>query len=173
MALAWPAGRRKLAGVTLVELAVVMAIIAIVFFAAQPAFMGVLRSSEKKAALRELAGLLTCARTEAVATGRLVRVNCDLNEGVFWAEAQVDPQRARSQFALLPTLGRSAVRVPESLAVSELTVVGQLTGDQGGAEIYFYPDGRTDGVSLTLADEAGRETVIRLSPATGRVTVGA
>lgn len=159
-------------GFTLVELTIVMAILAIVFFAVSPSFEGLVRGARQRAALREVVSLLTYARTEAVSRGRLVRVSCQPDEGIFWMEAQVDPQGNRSQFALLRVLGRSQVVVPDPMRVAGVIVSGRPV-DPGTVEVYFYPDGRTDGLALTLADDTGKETLIELSSATGKVTLSA
>lgn len=159
-------------GMTLIELSVVMVIVAILFFSVRPAVTGILREAQERTALRQLVGLLTYARTEAVGSGRLVRVLCDPRHAAFWAEAQVDPRGDRSSFELLRVLGRSRVRMPETFAIAQLMVSGRDASLQGG-EIYFYPDGRNDGLVLTLVGEAGREVMVEVLSATGRVLVSA
>ena len=159
-------------GFTLVELAIVLVIIAVMFFALLPGITGILREADERTALRQLVGLLNYARTEAVGSGRLVRVMCDPRDQVFWAEAQSDPQGDRSQFGLLYVLGRAQVSLPASLTIAGCSVSGQESTEQA-AQVYFYPDGRTDGLMLTLVGDPDRETIVELSPATGRVTTSA
>jgi Tfp pilus assembly protein FimT len=142
------------------------------FFAFLPGITGILREADERTALRQLVGLLNYARTEAVGSGRLVRVMCDPHGQVFWAEEQTDPQVDRSQFELLYVLGRGQVSIPASLTISECLVAGQESNGQE-AQVYFYPDGRTDGLMLTLVGDPDRETIVELSPATGRVTASA
>jgi len=166
------ARRTERAGFTLLELVVVMVIAGILFVAAQPSFSALMRGAQERAALRRLVGLLNSARTEAVASGRLVRVCCDPGRGELWAEAQLDPTGDRSAFELLRVLGRAQVMVPDSLHISKLLAGGRDTRKRQ-AQLYFYPDGRTDGLLLVLADGRGREITVELSAATGRVTVGA
>jgi len=163
-----PAGR--VAGFTLIELTVAMAVIAIFFFALQPTFVGMVRGAQERTALGELVGLFNYARTEAVASGRLVRVICQPQYGLFWAEAQADPEQDRSQFERLHILGRPEVRLSERLKIA-MTVSGLEAADQPATAVYFYPDGRADGASLTLRDDAGWEVTILLSSATGRVRI--
>jgi len=167
----WPLGARS-SGFTLIELVVVLTIIAILFFAFRPGIAGILREADERTALRQLVGLLNYARTEAVGNGRLVRVVCDPNQAVFWAEEQVDPHGDRSQFDLLRVLGRSKVRLPASLTVAGLVVAGQESPEQE-SQLYFYPDGRTDGLVLTLRGDPDRQVLIELSVATGRVKISA
>lgn len=160
---------RQGAGFTLAELVVVLTIVAILFFALVPAIGGMVKSARERTALRGIVGLLNYARTDAVTKGRLVRVVCDTGEGTLWAEAQVDPSVDRSEFDRLRVLGRAVVRVPETLAITGLTISGGDAAAESGAQIYFYPDGRTDGAVLAMVSQSGREVLIQLSPATGRV----
>jgi len=161
--------RSHTVGFTLVELTIVIVILAILFFALEPAFLGLVRNARHRAAIRSLVALLNYSRTEAVGTGRLVRVMCAPDEGLFWAEAQVDPGMDRSLFEPLAALGQRQTRMPDPLRVARLVVSGQQAAQ--GAQIYFYPDGRTDGADLILEDDSGREFAVELSPATGRVYV--
>lgn len=160
-------------GFTMIELIVVVAIVAIVFAAVRPALTGLFRGARERSGLRGIVGILSFARTEAVARGRLVRVLCDLREGVLWAERQVDPAVDRSQFELQSVLGRSQVRLPEVLTITDLTIGGQGAAGQPFGAIYFYPDGHTDGASLSLIGASGRGLLVELSPTTGRVTISA
>jgi len=160
-------------GFTLLELMAVMIIITISFVAVRPVFLGAIRNAQERTALRELVGLLSSARTQAVARGKLVRVVCTSEEAMFWAEIQVDPMKDRSEFEALPLLGRERVRLPDHVVITGMEVAGQETSASDRNEIYFFPDGRTDGATLVLMDAADREVVIDLTPATGRVRLRA
>lgn len=170
---AYPSATHRGRGFTLIELLLVLTIIAISFFAVRPNFVNAIQHAKERTTVRRLVALLTGARTEAVGRGQLVRVVCEREDGVFWAEVQSDPEADRSQFERLPVLGRDRVRLTEDLVVADLIVAGQDTVGLLRSEIYFYPDGRAEGVYLTLLDKVGREFAIELSPATGRVTVDA
>ena len=164
-----PGGR----GFTLLELMAVMTIITISSFALRPVFLGAIRNAEKRAALRDVVGLLSSARTQAVAQGKLVRGVCALDEAMVWAEIQVNPMEDRSQFEALPLMGRERLRLPDHLVIIGMEVAGQEASESERNEIYFFPDGRTDGATLVLMDSADREVVIDLTPATGRVRIRA
>lgn len=162
----------KSKGFTLIELLVVMTIIAIAFFAVRPGIASIRRGAENRKALRQLVGLLTSARTKALANGRVARVMCDPEARVFWAEMQVDPFVDRDEFRVVRVLGRERMQLPRGLWLSEMAVAGQNVGDPAQNPIYFYPDGRADGASLVLMDERGWEVSLKLAAATGRVTIG-
>ncbi len=160
-------------GFTLIELLVVMTIIAIAFFALRLSFIGVLRSAESRGAFRKIAGLLTSARAESIARGRLVRVMCAPAEGMLWVEMQVDPAVDLYEFEPLSVLGRPDVRLPGHLRLDDVSVGGRDFRPGDDTAIYFYPDGRTDGARLVVVGERGEETVVDVAPTTGRVTISA
>lgn len=146
-----------------------MVIAVIGFYALRPSFVGSLRTAQERTALRHLTGLLKGARTEAIGQGKLVRIMWDRQEGAFWAEAQVDPMMDRSQFAPLAVLGRSAVTLPEWLAVRDFAVGGRTAGGLLDTALYCYPDGRTDGAKITLVRSSGKPVRITMAATTGSV----
>jgi len=164
-------GRPPAAGFTLIELVVVMTIIAISYFAVRPVFTGAIRSAERRVVLRQLVGLLTQARTEAVGRGKLVRVVCEPAEGALWAEVQVDPTQDRSEFTVLRVEGRDGLTLPDDYLVTRLLIAGAEVSDLGRSEMYCYPDGSTDGLLLTMEGPTGQEVVIEVLAATGKVTL--
>jgi prepilin-type N-terminal cleavage/methylation domain-containing protein len=158
-------------GFTLIELLVVMMIIAIAFFALRPNFVRSIQGNRDRAALRRVVGVLTSARTEAVARGRLVRVVVVPGQGEMWGEIQSDPEEDKSQFDLLPLMNRARTALPDYIALADLTIGGESPGRQNEGRIYFYPDGRTSGAGLTVLGAAGGEYPVDLSPTTGRVRI--
>ena len=163
-------GRRK-AAFTLIELLIVMMIIAIAFFALRPAFTGAIRGAQERTMLRGLAGLFTSARTEAIISGRLVRVVFEPTDGTFFAEIQSEPDKDRSIFDPLTLLGRRSVVLPEHMAIAKLEVAGRDLAGLERIHVYFYPDGRTDGAAMLLVDPYGEDMLLEISPTTGRVRI--
>ena len=176
MSLLWLRSGRpehRLAGFTLLELLVVMMVITIAFFALRPSFGGAVREAEERTAMRQLVGLFTAARAEAVARGRLVRVVYDPQETAFYSEVQQAPEQDRLLFQPVGLLGRKRVRLPEHLVIEEVEVGGMgLTPAEAWA-VYFYPDGRTDGAALLMVRNSGATAVLEILGATGKVSLDA
>jgi Tfp pilus assembly protein FimT len=156
----------------MIELLVVMMIIAIAFFAVRPNFRGLLQGSQERTALRQLVGVFKVARTEALASGRLVRVFYLPEDRAFVAEVQSSPETDLAAFDQLKVLGREFVRLPKHWDVSEFEIRGRPSRTFS-EPIYFYPDGRTDGVTIFFSDQDGDDTVLRLSSATGKPELNA
>jgi prepilin-type N-terminal cleavage/methylation domain-containing protein len=157
-------------GFTLIELLIVMTIITIAFFALRPGFAPV-EGARERAAVRQLVGMFTAAHAEAVARGQLVRVVFEPDQRAFFPEIQFAPEVDRAAFDPLPLLGKRAVRMPEHLGMASLEVRGSEHRDLARTDIYFYPDGRTDGVVMVLDGGRGRDVRVAVSPATGRVRI--
>jgi len=160
-------------GFTLLELLIVMVIITIGFFALRPTFAGAIMGAQERAAFRQLVGMFKAARSEAVAKGRLIRIVFDPATAVFHAEAQVEPHVDRSNFQPFSLMGRRNFPLPDHLGIGEIAVGGEFLGETDIIRIYFYPDGRTDGVEMVLVDWRGAETIVTITSATGRVRIRA
>jgi general secretion pathway protein H len=147
-----PQPRRASAGVTLLELLIVLSIMAIVAALVLPMFGDGVPTGELKSAARQVAAGLRVARSEALATRRETRVVLDLEHRTF----QVD--RDASVHVL-----------PQRLEVKLFTAQSDLVNDRVGA-IRFYPDGGSNGGRVTLASGA-RKYDIDIDWLTGRVAI--
>jgi len=74
-------------GFTLVELAVVLMILAVVLGLVLPEASSFLFRSDLKASSRRLAGAVSYARSQAMLEGRLWELTIDLDKASFWAAA--------------------------------------------------------------------------------------
>jgi len=160
-------------GFTLLELLIVMVIITIGFFALRPTFAGAIMGAQDRAAFRQLVGMFKAARSEAVAKGKLIRIVFDPATAVFHAEAQDEPEVDRANFQSLSLMGRRNFRLPDHLSVGEISVGGETLVETEIIRMYFYPDGRTDGVEMMLVDWRGAEIIVTITSATGGVRVNA
>ncbi len=146
------AARLGLAGMTLLELLIVLSIMAIVAAMVIPMFGSGVSSTALKSAARQVAAGLRLARSEAVATRHDTRLVLDLEHRTF----QVEPD-ARIH------------ALPRELEMKLYTAQSDLVSDRVGA-IRFFPDGGSNGGRITLA--AGeRKYEVDIDWLTGRVAI--
>jgi general secretion pathway protein H len=148
-ALALRAGQ---AGVTLLELLIVLSIMAIIAAVVVPLLGAGVSNTELKSAARQVAAGLRLARSDAVATRQDTRVTLDLEHRTFQVERHPH----------LHTL-------PRELEMKLFTAQSDLVSDKVGA-IRFFPDGGSNGGRVTLA--AGeRKYEVDIDWLTGRVAI--
>lgn len=147
-----PGLRRGAAGVSLLELLVVLMIIALVTAVVIPIVGGGPSNAEMRGAARQLASGLRLARSEAIAQRRETFLVLDLAGRRF----KVD--REAQEHAL-----------PRNVELKLFTAQKDLVDDNVGA-IRFYPDGGSNGGRITLA--AGeRKYEVDVDWLTGRVAI--
>jgi len=141
----------KQRGLTLIEILIVLAIIAIVSAIAIPIVNGV-SNAEMRSAARQLASGLRLARSEAVAQRRETFLVIDIAGRRF----KVDRD------------GRE-YKLPRNVELKLFTAQQDLVDDKVGS-IRFYPDGGSNGGRITLA--AGeRKFEVDVDWLTGRVAI--
>ena len=143
---------RRAAGVTLLELLIVLMIIAFVTAIVVPTLGGGVSTADLKSATREVASGLRYARDQAIAkrTESLLVIDLD----------------ART-FSLPPDAHLN--KLPEKLDLKLFTAQRDLVSEKVGA-IRFFPDGGSNGGRITLA--AGeRKFDVDVDWLTGRVAI--
>lgn len=147
------ARRARMAGVTLLELLIVLSIMAIVAALVLPMFGGGdVSTGELKGAARQVAAGLRVARSEALATRQDTRVLLDLEQRTF----RID--RDAHVHAL-----------PQKIDMKLFTAQSDLVSDKVGA-IRFFADGGSNGGRVTLA-AGSRKFDIDIDWLTGRVAI--
>jgi general secretion pathway protein H len=141
------------AGVTLLELLVVLAIMGLVAAFVVPLFGGGVPTAELKSAARQVAAGLRLARSEALATRQETRVLLDLEQRTMRLERDA---QARA--------------LPRGIEMKLFTAQSDLVNDRVGA-IRFYPDGGSNGGRITLAS-GERKYEVDVDWLTGRVAIG-
>jgi general secretion pathway protein H len=140
------------AGVTLIELLIVLSIMAIIAGLVIPLLGNGVSSAELKASAREVAAALRLARSEAMATRHDTRVVLDLEQRKFQLEG--DPR---------------IHALPSKLELKLYTAQSDLVSDRVGA-IRFFPDGGSNGGRITLAS-GERKYDVDVDWLTGRVAI--
>jgi|MudIll2142460700_1097286.scaffolds.fasta_scaffold97623_3 general secretion pathway protein H len=140
------------AGVTMLELLVVLSLMGLMAAMAVPMLSGGVSGSELKGAAREVAAGLRFARSDAVATRRETRLVFDLEQRTF----RIDRD------ARLHAL-------PKKVELKLFTAQSDIADEKTGA-IRFYPDGGSNGGRVTIA--AGeRKYEVDVDWLTGRVAI--
>jgi len=143
---------RRLRGVTLLELLIVLSIMAVLAAMVMPIFGGGVSAGELKGATREIAAGLRLARSEALATRKETRVMLDLEGRTFQVERD----------------GRTHT-LPRRIELKLFTAQSDLVNEKIGA-IRFFPDGGSNGGRVTLT--AGeRKFNVDVDWLTGRVAI--
>lgn len=140
------------AGVTLLEMLVVLAIMALVAALVVPTLGSGVSSAELKGAARQVAAGLRLARSEAVATRRETSLVLDLERRAFHVD------RDAREHAL-----------PRDVELKLFTAQSDLVSDRVGA-IRFYPDGGSNGGRVTIAS-GERKYEVDVDWLTGRVAI--
>jgi len=147
------APRRESAGVSLLELLIVLSIMAILAAVVLPLLGGSgVSTGELKSAARQVAAGLRVARSEALATHQETRVVLDLEQRTF----RID--RDTRVHAL-----------PRPIEVKLFTAQSDLVNERVGA-IRFFADGGSNGGRVTLAAGA-RKYDVDIDWLTGRVAI--
>jgi general secretion pathway protein H len=151
-----PRGARRRAprarGVTLLELLIVIAIMALLAAVVVPLFQRGTSNTELKSAARQVASALKMARSDAVATRQETRVVLDLEHRTFQKDR--DPR---------------VHALPPTMEMKLFTAQSDLVSDRVGA-IRFFPDGGSNGGRVTLAF-GERKYDIDIDWLTGRVAI--
>jgi len=140
------------AGVTLLELLIVMSIMAVIAAMVVPMFGGSVSTGELKGAARKVAAGLRLARSEALATRQETRVTLDLEQRTFRVER--DPR---------------VMTLPRQIEIKLFTAQSDLVDEKVGA-IRFFPDGGSNGGRVTLA-VGERKYDVDVDWLTGRVAI--
>ena len=144
--------RSRAEGVSLLELLIVIALIALVAGMVLPTFGNGVPTSELKAAARQLAAGLRIARSEAVSQKREAFLTLDIEGRRFKVDR--DPR----EYSLPPRVGLK-------LFTAQNDIVNEKTG-----AIRFFPDGGSNGGRITVA--AGeRKYEVDVDWLTGRVAI--
>lgn len=138
--------RGREAGLTMLELILVMVIICTVLAMAAPSLGGFFAARETEDAAAEIVALTRFARSQAAVEGRTYRLNLDAESGRYWLTSQTGGafERSGSRFARIYVL-------PEGTrATWEAT-------DGAGERFWipFYPDGRTEAAEIRLEGRHG------------------
>ena len=146
------ASRLRVRGVTLLELLIVMALMAILAGVVMPMFGGGVSTTELRSSARQIAAGLRSARSEALAQRRETFLVLDVAGKRF--KVDQDPREHK---------------LPSGVDLKLFTAQNDLVDASTGA-IRFFPDGGSNGGRITIA--AGtRKYEVDVDWLTGRVAI--
>ena len=140
------------AGVSLLELLVVLAILAITFALSANSIRGAGNLARLQPMAQRMAADLRLARTISIARSRSIKINVDASACTYYIE----------------TRGTTSIR-PCAIALAP-GAAGANPALSNSAEIAFFPDGSSTGGQFTLSDKRTAYT-LRIDWLTGAVTV--
>lgn len=155
-------------GFTLLEIALVLLILGVAMSFAMPRFRDPSRL-DLSSNVRRLATTFRLLRNEAIMNGHTYRLNYDLDQQRYWISIE---EGGRNTADLLQNAGPLArpVRLPDTVAFSDVVLqsIGKL--NQGQVFTRFFPDGFVDPTIVHM--DNGREAyTLNVWPLTGQVTI--
>lgn len=148
-------------GFTLVELAVVTLLIALLAAVTVPLF-GSGRRGDLHATARHLAGMARYYFQEAALTGREHRLEFDLGRQAFVVK------RLEENGELVPVTGIGSEKRPAGeVRITDVTISGRGRSSSGRTTVRILPVGWLDETVVHLEDRNGRQLTVRLMPLTG------
>ncbi len=157
-------------GFTLIELALVLAILGVMLAVAVPRLE--LGGARLDASARRLARLCTYLADEASLRGRVYRLVVDL-DGEAWQVSELTGYAADGEPVFEEPWDPLTVGGPLPTGVGLAWVgAGAERATTGTEELYFLPEGSLDGFDVMLEERAGNTTrIVRFAASTGRAHV--
>jgi prepilin-type N-terminal cleavage/methylation domain-containing protein len=157
-------------GFTLLELAIVIFIMALMFTLAAP-YTGGYRKARLKSEARRLAGRASYLFDEASAQKVFLRLVFDLDHQVYGV-MRLDPYAMPTpSFGPDRSSASAPVTMPPSIAIRDVTVGDLGTFSAGTVATQFYPEGYVDATLIHMIDLSGHVMTLVFNPVTGRVLV--
>jgi prepilin-type N-terminal cleavage/methylation domain-containing protein len=157
------------AGFTLLELAIVIFIMALMFTIAIP-YLGSYRTAQLKSTARQLAGRATFLFDAAETHKLVLRLVFDLDHQVC-VVTRLDPYSPSPVFMPDHSPGTAQVVMPNTVRIRDVTVGDLGTFSAGVVAAQFYPEGYVDPTLIHLIDLSGHVMTLAFSPLTGQVLI--
>jgi len=109
---------------------------------------------------------LNSLRDLAAATQKTVRLYVDLDKGQYWP---MMIEGREEKLPLDPTWA-TPLTLPESIRITDLQV-GSTKSNSGRADLFIYPNGRIDPVTMHFADNGNNVLGLQIEPITGNIRV--
>jgi len=149
----------KGAGFTLIELALVAVIIAILLSISTPVFRRTYRDLQLREASYNISKFINYSRTMSITERINTRLNFDFELGKYWLTVSGNPEDPDAFERIAGRLGRF-YSVPSGL---------KLRGED--KDLDFYPNGRSEAFKIFLENRNGKGNIIEVEAATGEAKI--
>lgn len=165
------ARRRRSGGFTLIELAVVLLILAVLLSFVTPRLLA-LGQVRREAAARRLATLLGYLYDEASLRGRTYRLTLDFDAGRYEVRAMTPSSESGVADEFVEEWGPLArdETLPEGVRIATIETPTALAAS-GTVDLFFHPESDVPGAKITLVDDADGTSVLVFDGVTGRVYI--
>lgn len=113
---------------------------------------------------RRIVGTVRSLQSLAMLTQKTVRLYVDLDRGIYWPMVLDGNQEKVPVDATWAT----PLNLPETIRFSDI-LVNQGRKESGRADLFFYPTGRIDPVTMHLVDAGNNILAIAIEPVTGAI----
>ena len=149
-------------GFTLIELAVVVAILAVMITLIAPR-LGEIGEANLKRSARHLTGMIRFLHEESQAKKTVYRLMFDLQDGKYWAEAETITQENAREFRR----ATSAIGGEGSLAGATTFRDIKVASHPDEHYMLFTPDGWVEHTLIHLRDGSDKDFTLKVKPLTG------
>ena len=136
---------------TLIELILVLLIMVIITTVVATNLSGFRQSQQKIDAAQHMLAIMQTARQQAISTGKIFRLNINIEENTYWLTTQADdyaeyekPKINENKTYVVPSNVTIIWNTPEEIVENKY--------------INFYPDGSTQATCITFVDQEDNKT---------------
>jgi type II secretory pathway pseudopilin PulG len=115
---------------------------------------------------RRLVGTIRSLQGMAMSAQKPIRLYLDIDKGTYWPMVL----EGKEEKVPLDPAWATPFSLPESVRVMEVTA-SQGIKSSGRADVWFYPSGRIDPVTIHLVDGTSNILAIAVEPITGAIRV--
>jgi type II secretion system protein H len=160
--------RREQAGITLLEILVVITIFAVLLVISVPSMKGFHQRNQLRTSAREIVALLKYAKGEAVLGEKEVEVRFDVPGDRYRLDLLETEESARWRDRKQARKAAERIRyLPFTVHFLEITTQAEADEKAGIARILFYPNGSATAATIILESERRKTMTIEVAGATG------
>jgi hypothetical protein len=113
---------------------------------------------------RRIVATVRSLQSLAMLTQKTVRLYVDVDQGIYWPMI-LDGNQERVP---IDATWATPLNLPETIRFSDI-VLSQGKKESGQANLFFYPNGRIDPVTMHLVDASNNILAIAIEPVTGAI----